>query len=95
MSLRATLDGVEVVYADSLEADFSEMTWTLRLTAPEWAVRAGCHAIMRSEDYRRMEKRLEAATRILRALCDTENEKTVGAKNYEAIQAFFDPEPLA
>lgn len=92
MNLRSSIDWNAQVL-ESLEADFEKMTWTFGLTG---CTRVGCgqYAILWAETYQKQQSRLAWAERILRGLCDTETATTIGGKNYEAIHAFFDPEPL-
>lgn len=86
------MSGAKVEVGESMEADFEKMTWTFHFDG-YYTVSAGKFAILPVEQHEEDAKRLDWATRILRSLCDTENEKTVGPRNYEAILRFFDPKP--
>ena len=91
--MNPALDRDDFQLLESCEADFGMMTWTFTITAGN-EVGAGAYAVMPSETFMKMRKRLELATHLIRHICETQNESTMGARGYESCQAFFDPEPL-
>lgn len=79
---------------ESAEADFEKMTWTFRIAANN-RVGAGLYTVIPDDIAIRHARRLQCAESILRRICETETEATIGKSIIEAAHAFFDPDPIA
>jgi hypothetical protein len=77
--------------ARSVEADFEKNTWTFEMSGA-YSVYAGDFAIVRYEDFSRMNMDLAHAKGLLRRVLSEEAKLDDSLK--EHVEAYFDPEPL-
>lgn len=77
-------------FLDSHSADFEALTWSFQITGSDW-VSAGRFAVLSYEDFTKAYVRLRRAERLLRELLVV---GPLSPKHKEAVESFFDPEPL-
>lgn len=79
---------------ESAEADFEKMTWTFTLNGNS-EVSAGNFAILPSEVFATMTRKLAHAEGLLKRVLGIEYSVGIGGNLHEAIESFFDPLPPA
>ena len=87
----------EPMWGISAEADFESNRWTFRMVGDDYEVSAGSYALVYNDDWQCLVNRLERAERkwadagkLLRRV----QEEGVSEKVSDAVESFFDPEPL-
>lgn len=87
--MKSSLDGKDYQVLESIEADFSEMTWTFRLPS-NGEVGAGNYAVLPVETFAKMSRQFARADGLLRQWLRGHLDETFK----ERVECFFDPEPL-